>query len=97
VTGVAFDSRAPVFPFPFVVAYIHTFFLLGLPEEPGLITTSGDLLKGGEAEVLQLDPIRSDPPLLVFGRDVLSLQFLEEVSRSLDPSERRIIPRRSAG
>lgn len=68
-----------------------------LPEEPRLITASGHLLEGSKAEALQLDSTLSHSPLLVFGGNVLGCQFLEKISRSLDPSECGTVPQRTAG
>ena len=49
---------------------------LRLVEQPRLPTPSRNLLKRGEAQIFDLDPIWSDPPHCVFGGDVLPLHFL---------------------
>ena len=70
---------------------------LGFPEDPGLITTRGNLLESGEVEVLKLNPIRPDFPLFVSGFDILSFQFLERISGRLGPSKRGTVPQQTAG
>ena len=49
---------------------------LGLVEKSGLVATKRDLLKCSEAQVFQLNSVRSNPPLCVFGSDVFRLHPL---------------------
>lgn len=52
-----------------------------------LPTPSGYLLKRNEAQVFDSDPIRSDPPLRVFGSDILPLRFLRKINVRLGAAE----------